>query len=110
MFRNALCLLLVGALISVGMPRLAQASSPQAERVQLALEQLGVPAAEAAQRVAALDEAELAMLAQKLEEQPAGQGFIGTVLLIAGVTFILLVVLDATGVTDVFPWIKKPAR
>ena len=108
--RNALCLLLAGALISIGTPRFAVAASPQAERVQVELVRMGVPADEAAQRVAALDETELATIAQKLDEQPAGKGFLEVALIAAGAVFIMLVILDATGVTDVFPWIKKPNR
>jgi hypothetical protein len=105
--RNALCLLLVGVLVSIGTPRVASAEPTQAERVQIELVRLGVSADDAAQRVAALDESELATIAQKLDEQPAGQGLLATVLIAAGAVFIMLVILDATGVTDVFPWIKK---
>ncbi len=108
--RNALCLLLAGALVSIGMPRSAVASSPQAAVVQAELERLGVPADEAALRIAALDETEISTLAQKIEEQPAGQGGLEVALIAAGAVFILLVILDATGVTDIFPWITKPRR
>jgi len=108
--RNALCLLLAGAMISIGTPRVASAGSPEAERVQVELVRMGVPADEAAARVAALDETELRTIAQKLDEQPAGQGLFLTVLICAGAVFIMLVILDATGVTDVFPWIKKPGK
>lgn len=120
--RNALCLLLAGALVSIGTPRVAFAGSPDvrpeaahaqpqaALAVRLELERLGVTRAEAELRVAALDDAELAALAGKLDEQPAGQGAFETALIAAGAVFILLVILDATGVTDIFPWINKPKR
>ena len=109
--RQALCLLLAGALVSIATPRVAFAGpSPEAERVQIELVRLGVPADEAAARVAALDETELTTIAQKLDEQPAGQGVLEVALIAAGAVFILLVILDATGVTDIFPWIKKPNR
>jgi hypothetical protein len=108
--RKAFCLLLVGALLSVSVPRAALAASPEAERVQLELVRLGISADEAAARVAALDESELDTLARELDEQPAGQGAFETALIAAGAVFILLVILDATGVTDIFPWINKPNR
>jgi hypothetical protein len=41
-----------------------------------------------------------------MDELPAGQGG-GEVVVAVVLVFAVLVVLDAAGVTDVFPWIEK---
>jgi len=59
----------------------------------------GVSADEVMARVNSMSDAELTALHGKLEQIPAGQGALETVLLI----FVILILLDLTGVTDVFP-------
>lgn len=68
------------------------------EEVQLALKQHGVDPAMAAERVAALDDQELILLAENLEELPAGKGLLGTL----GVVAIVLLILELVGVIDIF--------
>lgn len=62
----------------------------------------GVDAAEAAERVAALSDAEISRLAVQIDEDPAGQGFVGAVVFVAVIVLIVLLVTDAVGETDVF--------
>jgi hypothetical protein len=100
---------LAGALISL--PVSARAGTPQADAAVAKLVELGVAQDEAQAQVAALDDAELALLATNLESQPAGGGssdVIVAFLVITGIVFITLIITDATGITDIFPWVKKP--
>ncbi|MGQ0384304.1 MAG: PA2779 family protein [Gammaproteobacteria bacterium] len=59
---------------------------------------LGVDPAEVEGRIAALTEAELAMLSEKIGEAPAG----GDALAVIGVVFLVLMILEFTGVIDIF--------
>lgn len=67
------------------------------DQVRAQLEALGVDAQAAQARVAALTDAELQQLALHMDEQPAG-GLLGTL----GVIFVVLLVLEFLGVTDIF--------
>lgn len=79
------------------------------EEVARGLEGYGIDPAEARARVAALSDAEIQQIAGRLDQIPAGEGnAVGLVILILAVVFIFLVITDATGLTDVFPWIRKP--
>lgn len=62
---------------------------------------LGVDPAWAAERVAAMTDTELLRLSDRIEQRPAGAGVVE----IVGVVFIVLLILEFTGVIDVF---KKP--
>lgn len=70
------------------------------EREQVAdqLIEWGVDATAAETRVAALSDAELADLADRIETAPAGAGIIEVV----GIVFVVLLVLELVGVTDIF--------
>jgi hypothetical protein len=68
-------------------------------RAQMVL--LGVDPEEAQLRVEALSARELNLLAQQIDELPAGAGA-GGVLAVIGVVFIVLLVLELVGVTNVF--------
>lgn len=109
---HALCLLLAGALVSLPV---SVRAAPQTEIAVAKLVQLGVSPDEAQARVAALDDAELAALATDPASQPAGgdsdsADVAVAFLVITGVVFIVLIITDATGVTDIFPWVKKPGE
>lgn len=65
--------------------------------VRRQLESLGVDPADARMRVAGLSDAELAQLAQHMDEQPAGGA-----LAVLGVVLVVLIVLEMLGVTNVF--------
>ena len=76
------------------------------EDVRAQLQALGVNPAEARARIAALSDAELQSLAGKLHELPAG----GDVLGLAVFLFLVLLVTDILGFTDIFPFVKKTVR
>jgi len=68
------------------------------EDVRQAMMSLGVDPAEASARVAALDERELARLDGQLSELPAGGSLLGLI----GAVFVVLLILELTGVIDIF--------
>ena len=68
------------------------------EEVRGKLEQYGVDPAETDARLAAMTDQELEQLATNLENMPAG----GSVLAVVGVVFIVLLILELTGVIDIF--------
>lgn len=76
------------------------------EDVRNRLISLGVDAEEAADRVAALTDDEAARLVAELDRLPAG----GDVLGVAVFIFLVLLVTDILGYTDVFPFTKKAER
>lgn len=59
---------------------------------------LGVDPAEVDARIAALTDAEIATLAARLEGAPAG----GDALAVIGIVFVVLMILEFTGVIDIF--------
>ena len=77
------------------------------EDVQSQLRAQGVDPDEALARVAALSDAEVRLIADRIDAMPAGQDALGTLIGVALVVFIILLVTDLMGVTDIFPFIKK---
>lgn len=71
------------------------------DEVRAALQAHGVAPGEAIARVAAFSDAEIALIASTIEDDPAGQG-LGLVVVAGLVALIVLLVADATGHTDVF--------
>jgi hypothetical protein len=69
------------------------------DAVQHQLMLRGVDAADAASRVAALTADELALLHAQIDELPAGEGILETVLFL----LVIFMLLDIAGVTDIFP-------
>ena len=67
------------------------------ESVEQQLVRLGVTNEDALARVAALSRDELQLLAEKIDELPAG-GIAATL----GVVFIVLLILELVGITDIF--------
>jgi hypothetical protein len=59
---------------------------------------LGVDPAEVDARIAVLTDAEVAMLASRIEGAPAG----GDALAVIGIVFVVLMILEFTGVIDIF--------
>lgn len=68
------------------------------EQVSAQLVSLGVAPDMVAERVAALSETELQQLASSIDSQPAG----GDVLIIVGIVFVVLLILELVGVTNIF--------
>jgi hypothetical protein len=69
------------------------------ENVRDQMVSLGVDPAEVKERLAALTEAELSMLNQNIDNLPAGGS---SLLVVIGIVFVVLLVLEVTGVIDIF--------
>jgi hypothetical protein len=67
----------------------------------------GVDPDEAARRIAALSDAELSGVMQKVDEMPAGQSALGIIVGAALIVFIVLLITDIAGFTDVFGFVNK---
>jgi uncharacterized protein DUF6627 len=81
------------------------------EDVREQMIRLGVRPDEAIARVAALSDAELQRITGHLDTLPAGQfGPPEALIITAAVIFLILLILDIAGVTDIFPFIKKTRR
>lgn len=96
----------------VGTEQLASRHSADRERVitlldradvRAALEARGVDVNEAKQRVEALTDEEVAQLAGKLDDVPAGGDVLGVIVFI----FLVLLVTDILGFTKVFPFTRS---
>jgi hypothetical protein len=74
--------------------------------VKQRLQAAGVDPQQAAARVDALTDNEVAALASKIDEMPAGGDTLGVVVFI----FVVLLITDILGFTDIFPFVNKPAR
>jgi hypothetical protein len=88
--------------------RAAVAAALERADVRDALVQYGVDPARVQSRVDGLSDAEIHALAGNLDSLPAGAGSdpLGILLFI----FVLLLITDILGFTDVFPFVKKRAR
>jgi len=71
--------------------------------VQAKMRELGVDPAAAQARVAALSDEEVSALARKIETAPAGGD---SVLAIAVIVFLILLLTDIMGYTNIFPFVK----
>jgi hypothetical protein len=67
---------------------------------------LGVDPAEAAARVAALSDAQVGEIAGQLDRLPAGQGAVAAIIGAALIIFLVLLITDLLGLTNVFPFVK----
>lgn len=71
--------------------------------------EMGIDPNEAAARVDGLSDAEVQQFAARIEEMPAGQGSSVAVALVSAALLIFLVLLitDLLGLTDIFPFVKS---
>lgn len=74
------------------------------------LEAFGVDPDEASMRIANLSDDEVKRISGQLGTLPVGEGAAEAVIIAAVALFLLLVVLDLLGVTNVFPFIKSQNR
>lgn len=74
--------------------------------VQDQLVQLGVDPVDAMKRVNTMSQQELAALNGKLEKLPAGGDIVSAVLLV----FLILLLTDVLGYTDIFPFVKSSKK
>ena len=70
--------------------------------VQAHLVAQGVDPAEVDARVAALSDAEASQMAEQLEQLPAGASVVGALFAV----FVILLVTDILGLTDVYPFVR----
>jgi len=70
----------------------------QRKEVRAQMQRFGVAPEAVEQRLAVMSDAELQSLAGRMEEAPAG----GDALAVIGVVFLVLLILEAVGVIDVF--------
>ncbi len=125
-FFVVLCLLGLGGYMPasraaiIGTEAVATAQQAQIERdrlnqlldrddVKTSLRDLGVEPDLVQARVDSLTDAEVNALAGRLDEYPAGEG-VGTVLTLAFLVFLMFLITDILGYTDLFPFVKKPAK
>jgi hypothetical protein len=67
----------------------------------------GVDPEEAKARVESLTDQEVAKIVARMDQLPAGGDGLGVIVGAAVLIFLVLLITDLTGVTDIFPFIKK---
>ena len=67
----------------------------------------GIDPMEAQRRINALSDDEVVRISEQIDQLPAGAGAVEALLIIILALFLVLVILDIAGVTDVFPFIKS---
>ncbi len=77
------------------------------EDVRRQLEALGIDPDEAAQRAAGMSDDEIRQVAGRLDELPAGQSAVGVLVGAILIIFIVLLITDLLGLTNVFPFVKS---
>ncbi len=80
------------------------------EGVQRQLVLLGINPEEAASRVASLSNGEIQQIAGRLDELPAGEGGVGVVVGAILIIFLVLLITDLMGLTDVYPFVNNKAE
>lgn len=77
------------------------------EDVQRVFTMHGISPEEAKARVNALSDAEVMVLEKRLDQLPAGADSLGTVVFALLFVFVVLLITDILGYTDVFPFVRK---
>ncbi|HXH72418.1 MAG TPA: PA2779 family protein [Mariprofundaceae bacterium] len=131
--KNSFCQLLIFSIVCLGLPVMpaqaamvgtaetlhASAATPERAKldaflaradVQQQLLQLGVSPAEVKMRVAALTDDEVAKFNAKFDQLHPGGDVVGAVLGAALVIFLVLLLTDILGFTNVFGFVKHPKR
>lgn len=67
----------------------------------------GISPDEAKARVDSLADAEALMLSNQIDHMPVGGSAVGIIVGAILIVFIILLITDLTGLTDVFPFVKK---
>jgi hypothetical protein len=75
------------------------------EDVQAALVARGLDPQEARSRIDGLSDAEAVSAADRFEQLPAGGGVVETILIISFLVFLILLITDIAGYTDIFPFV-----
>jgi hypothetical protein len=77
------------------------------EDVRGEMRKMGVDPAEAERRIAVMSDMEIQRVAARINEAPAGQSAVGAVVGAVVLIFIVLLVTDMLGLTDIFPFVKR---
>jgi len=77
------------------------------EDIQNYLPNQGIDPLEAKARIDSLSDSEAVMMAEQLEQLPAGAGAVGIIIGAALIVFLVLLATDILGYTDLFPFVKK---
>lgn len=77
------------------------------EDVRNGLVARGIDPLEAKARIDSLTDAELIEAADQFESLPAGGGAIETLLVVALIVFLVLLITDLAGYTNIFPFVRK---
>ena len=75
------------------------------EDVQAALVARGLDPQEASSRIDGLSDAEAVSAADRFEQLPSGGGVLETILIISFLVFLILLITDIAGYTDIFPFV-----
>jgi hypothetical protein len=78
--------------------------------IKTALISQGIDPDEAKARVDSLSDSEVIDVADKIEQLPAGGGVFGAVIGAALIVFLVLLLTDILGFTDVFPFVKSQRK
>ncbi len=76
------------------------------EDVRQALINQGIDPREAGTRIDSLSDAEAVAVSDKLDQLPAGSGALEVFLIVSLIVFIILLITDIMGYTDIFPFVK----
>ena len=76
------------------------------EDVRQALVNQGLDPGEAGARIDSLSDPEAIAVADKLDQLPAGSGGLEVLLVVSLIAFIVLLITDIMGYTDIFPFVK----
>ncbi|MBW2449808.1 MAG: OmpA family protein [Deltaproteobacteria bacterium] len=79
------------------------------KEIQSALISQGIDPKEARYRIDNLTDDEINYIVHELDQLPAGGSFFETFIIIAFLVFLILLITDISGYTDVFPFVKKHA-
>jgi hypothetical protein len=81
------------------------------QEVRRQFEEMGIDPDEAASRVAGLSDAEIQQVAARIDEMPAGQASVMVVVISSALLiFLVLLVTDLLGLTDIFPFVNPDKR
>ncbi len=78
--------------------------------IRAALEAQGFDPAEARARIDSLSDAEAIRAADRFDQLPAGSGFLEALLIVSFLVFLILLLTDIAGYTDVFPFVHARKR
>lgn len=78
--------------------------------VQAALTARGINPLEAKARVSSLSDAEVKIISAKIDQLPAGGDALGFLIVFVAVFFLVLLITDMLGFTDIFTFINPPKK